>query len=40
MGWGPWKPKAARVMARSLVLTDSMSPLDRQWRSAASMPGR
>jgi hypothetical protein len=40
MGPGPWKPNAARVMARSLVLTDSISPLDREWRRDASVPGR
>jgi hypothetical protein len=40
IGSGPWKPNAARVMARSFVLTDSISPLDRKFRSEASMPGR
>jgi hypothetical protein len=37
---GEWKPNAIRVSRRSLVLTDSTSPLDRPWSRLAWMPAR
>ena len=39
-GQGWTKPKAMRVMSRILVLTDSMSPLDRPWAMEARICAR
>ena len=39
-GVGVAKPKAMRVMSRILVLTDSISPLDRPWSMEARICAR
>ena len=36
-GWGPWKPKATRVMRRILVLVDSIRAFERPLSRAASI---